>query len=353
MTLRRFVNLDRWIALALAATASGCTMDFAPGSVVADTRVLGAEVIVQNDDDNANQTRPAPGETFDWRLLVVAPEFDATWTWVASACLAPDTDGGGVEGCLGDPIAVSGAAEATSDLPTLSVTIPSADELPADAQQVLIAGVVCPEGVPNLDEAALGAGAVGTGTVEGNQELVLCTDPETEQPVNAGEPFFTATRINLGNDANQRPRFSESPLRFESAEWPVSDPLPAEQTGCAQSEATPVELVARPEEDAPLLITMTGWTPEDRERFELVFENPTRTLPQQESLQISHFSTAGEFDRQFSFVDDDETTTLEVEWDTPLPGDVPEEGLVVRFFFVLRDGRGGVEWIERAACVTR
>jgi hypothetical protein len=39
---------------------------------------------------------------------------------------------------------------------------------------------------------------------------------------------------------------------------------------------------------------------------------------------------------------------VRVEWTAP--GAAPDSG-VVRFFFVVRDSRGGTDWLERAVCV--
>ncbi|MBC7174228.1 MAG: hypothetical protein H5U40_17420, partial [Polyangiaceae bacterium] len=73
-----------------------------------------------------------------------------------------------------------------------------------------------------------------------------------------------------------------------------------------------------------------------------------------ESLQITYVATAGEMDRTFGFIDPGENTIIDtVGWEPPLADEVPPEGLLVRFYFVVRDGRGGVDYLERALCVER
>jgi hypothetical protein len=64
-----------------------------------------------------------------------------------------------------------------------------------------------------------------------------------------------------------------------------------------------------------------------------------------ETLQISHFSTAGRFERQFSILDPDESLTFELEFITP------EEVGPARSYLVVRDGRGGSSWLSWDVCV--
>ncbi|HEX6767023.1 MAG TPA: hypothetical protein VF103_16115, partial [Polyangiaceae bacterium] len=68
-----------------------------------------------------------------------------------------------------------------------------------------------------------------------------------------------------------------------------------------------------------------------------------------EELQVSHFTTAGELERVFTVFEPSDTNLFaSVSWKAP--GSAPRDG-VVRFFFVVRDMRGGSDWIERAVCV--
>jgi hypothetical protein len=76
-----------------------------------------------------------------------------------------------------------------------------------------------------------------------------------------------------------------------------------------------------------------------------------------EVLLLAHFATARELERQYSVLEgeqDPATTPLEVEWTPELKEDdppVPAEGRIVRFFFVLRDDRGGTTSTTRAVCL--
>lgn len=63
-----------------------------------------------------------------------------------------------------------------------------------------------------------------------------------------------------------------------------------------------------------------------------------------EALQLSHFSTGGSFERQFSFVDADQPAEAALTWRAPAAG-VP-----VKQYLVVRDGRGGVSWTSWSVC---
>jgi hypothetical protein len=83
-------------------------------------------------------------------------------------------------------------------------------------------------------------------------------------------------------------------------------------------------------------------SPEDRDEV----PHPERLDPTRESLQLSHFVTAGDLSRAFETIawDSDElfrTTT----WIAP-----KQTGLA-RFWLVLRDFRGGSDFLQRSVCV--
>jgi hypothetical protein len=68
--------------------------------------------------------------------------------------------------------------------------------------------------------------------------------------------------------------------------------------------------------------------------------------PARESLQLAHFTTAGDLSRAFDTIAwDSDELSREVTWTAP-----QEPGLA-RFWIVLRDFRGGSAFVERAACV--
>ena len=81
------------------------------------------------------------------------------------------------------------------------------------------------------------------------------------------------------------------------------------------------------------------------------FEAPTNDVPPQtvelrEVLLVSHHATAGELERQFGVLDDDETPSP-FSWK---PAELTER-TTVRFYFGLRDQRGGADFLVRDVCV--
>jgi hypothetical protein len=71
-----------------------------------------------------------------------------------------------------------------------------------------------------------------------------------------------------------------------------------------------------------------------------------------ENLQITLLTDDGEMEQSITFLDDDHPIR-EIDWTPPSVDRVALGGTVVRFHFVMRDGRGGISFAERALCVTR
>ena len=67
-----------------------------------------------------------------------------------------------------------------------------------------------------------------------------------------------------------------------------------------------------------------------------------------EEIQVSWLTDGGDLERTFSFITDPARSVL-TQWQ-PFP-DAPEDGSLVRLTFVIRDGRGGTDWVERGLCV--
>jgi hypothetical protein len=80
-------------------------------------------------------------------------------------------------------------------------------------------------------------------------------------------------------------------------------------------------------------------------------ESPAGDL--RETLTLSHLATGGDLERQFSVIEPTDTRAPpSVSLDWRAPKDAPATGTLVRFAFVLRDGRGGADWTLRDLCVT-
>lgn len=69
--------------------------------------------------------------------------------------------------------------------------------------------------------------------------------------------------------------------------------------------------------------------------------------PARESLQLSHFASAGDLSHAFpQLIASDPANRVSFRWTAP--SNAPAGGRLVRFWFVARDGRGGSDFTERA-----
>jgi hypothetical protein len=77
---------------------------------------------------------------------------------------------------------------------------------------------------------------------------------------------------------------------------------------------------------------------------EVTFELGEDAREARESLQLSHFSSRGRFERHYSFVAPEQQPEARLSWRAPSAGTTLEQHLVVR------DGRGGVSWLSFSLC---
>jgi len=313
------------VALALAALVlAGCSDELTSGSLIAKNRVLGARIEVEGD---ATRTWPRPAENVSVRWLVVDPAEAAPLTWGFVVCPLQASERG-VDTCGGSPIGVAvqltPPAPGEDPLPSLSFAVPDAAAL-GDVETLLVLGAVCANGTPSVDSL---------------ESLSPCTGGEDlEQTVVS----LTIPVLRDDTPPNHQPGIEE--ITFLGEPWTYEAPRDAPDSGCAGDPAMPQVTVS--EEDQEIGLTPVAGSRED---YVATVGDPPMQVDRTESLQVSHFTTAGELDRQFSFVEDEETD-ITVDWVTPLVEDVPDDGLLVRFHFVVRDGRGGTDWASRALCV--
>jgi hypothetical protein len=67
-----------------------------------------------------------------------------------------------------------------------------------------------------------------------------------------------------------------------------------------------------------------------------------------EEIQVSWLADGGGYETSFSFISEPANSVL-TSWQPP--AGVPDDGQLVRFTFVIRDGRGGTDWAERGLCI--
>lgn len=272
-----------------------CGDPLKPVYLVSEPRVLAARVEVTGEPERAS---PAPNEHVSIRWLVGTPEPDPVLGWALFACPAAPP-GASLPGCAEPPFS-SMLGEPAAVQPVFEFDVPRLEQ---DA--LLVYGVIC------ADATALAEG-------------------ET-----AGCSSGAGTRVSLdfslaSEELNLNPSIGPEMLRLDEQVWgPGSDcaELPQVEAGSTHL----IELSLEEEDREPLV--------------QQIDADPAR-----ETLQISHFTTAGELERTFTMIDpSDRNLAARVQWKAPAS---TNEVRVVRFFIVVRDLRGGADWVERTVCVS-
>jgi len=281
--------------LTILILLAGCGDPLTPPWLIDKPRVLGARVEAAAEPERA-WLRPGEGATVKW--LVAAPEGAPALRWAFALCL-PDAH----DGCamLLETMTGDGA-------PTLSFTMPPPEALGA-ASKLMLAGVFCAGGAPALVMGAPGCEGMATPTV------------------------VTLPVLLDRGESNHSPSLAAAALTVDGQPWPPGD-------GCALR-------VAADGKAHPVVLSLAG----QRETYQSTANAEGTPVARREALQISHFSTGGKLPRQLSFLDDDrDPSDLSVDWTPPPATELPPGP--VRFFFVARDLRGGVDWQTRSLCVT-
>jgi hypothetical protein len=290
-----------------AGLLAGCGDPLSPPWLIDQPRVIGARVEAAGEPARA---WPRPGERATVRWVVGAPAGAPSMRWALAACL-PGAGAGA--GCAAPLAAAEGDAS-----PELSFEVPALERL-GSATQLVVAGVFCAGGAPSLtmgEPACAGEGALPT--------VVTLPVP-----------------LALGPESNRSPDLSGAAVVLGGAPWA----LPAAEA-CASLPQIAAGGPAR-----SIGITLFG----QREVYQSAANAEQIPRPRRESIQLSHFATAGTLPRRFSFIDaadERDPATLDVDWTPPPAAEVPPAGLVVRFYFVARDLRGGLDWQSRSLCVT-
>jgi hypothetical protein len=298
---------------ALAALAAGCGGDLPVASHLERARVLGARVQVTTGAAAAPGRADAlPGETAAVEWLVAAPAAPPSLAWAFGVCTAID---GMCEDGPGMPVEGTGAPVVAA------FTAPPAID---DTRRPLMVGVVCAGGAPALDASGLPG-----------------CDAATDS---ANVTRFQIPMVAIVEEANHHPNLGDDAVELEGVAWTA---VPAGDAGGPCDAAAGLPVVQAGAGELHLRVVSDA---NDREAF----VREAGRAPELEALQLSMFATAGELDGQYALVDTTDTrpdADLKGKWTPPAAKDVPAGGLVVHFHFVLRDGRGGLDWAHRALCV--
>lgn len=285
--------MNKLIALSLLPLAA--CVELPPGSLIAETRVLGARVEVEGDLERAS---PHPGEIANVSFVIAGVTMDPIVSWSLDVCLPT------ANACT--PLASS---EGTGTTPTLRVVVPA--------------------------ESALG----NAGSLHVTGEI--CTDASCSEKT----PLeYELALARSADDDNVQPSLQQTRFKFDGKEWPEGEAL---AQGCRAQPELPQALAD--EKEHKISITLG---PDARE----LYVGPDMEASYEE-LQLSTFCSAGELERQFSFVesaDDRERPTVEIKWTAPKKKRLHDAAdLGVRFLVVVRDSRGGLSTLERALCTVR
>ncbi|MEM9074396.1 MAG: hypothetical protein AAGE52_38235 [Myxococcota bacterium] len=291
-------------AALVAVTLLGCGDDFLASSFLDRARVIGAELSVVGAEE-----RPIPGagESVDIRWVVGRPD-DTPATWAFAACESlPSPAGRPI--CRETPFAFAMSEAPSAEDPRILLDIP-ADI--ADDSGILTLGVFCAEGVPQVEAL--------TDPSQLDADLV-CSE-------GLGQVLTQSIGVQRDTD-NRNPSWPDDAILLEGNVW-------------AEGDCPEVAVAAEVE------ITFADLPDEFRETFVRTTNDiPPRELEIRENLILSHLATDGDLSRQFS-ADDGESEIRPVEWEAP--EELPAETRV-RFYFGMRDQRGGADFVTRELCV--
>lgn len=332
--------MKRWFALPLCILAA-CSESFLPASAVVDLRVVGALVEVQDKPGRAN---PDPGDMIQVSNLVIdrghppstepAPLSPPPLQWSLVACVPEPTvlalplcrNVLPCEGCEATPPADPLA------LPIVRFQVPSATELEAaEATSVVLQGAICANGAPAGLDAII---AFVTGETD---VLEPCEDPNNEGR-------FISVPISIEQEPgnpNLNPTIADVTLNGKPWPPPFDQGVPRDiaDTGCASFIDDGSELPR-----AGGAVSIIELTATDDSFQEYTVGDMTLT----EEMQVSWLADGGGFEFSFSFLTAPARTAT-IQWAPP--GFANPQGSLVRFNFLIRDGRGGINWVDRGLCV--
>ncbi len=151
--------------------------------------------------------------------------------------------------------------------------------------------------------------------------------------------------------SNRNPTLADDRLFLDGAPWPgtAPDPIgaPAPRAACVDRGLPPL----RPEQRSSVSFELGG---DDREALQS--EPDTYAARPRESLVYTHLASHPGLERAFSSIDyDAEQLGFEVPFELDLSeldgAPTAPEGETVSFYLLVRDERGGVDWLRRDACL--
>jgi hypothetical protein len=292
--------------LAVALCNVGCDDSLKSVSLIEETRVLGARVEVETDEDRSS---PNAGERASLRFFVAAPDGEPHFSYALSMCAVRLTNNG-FPPCTSTPFASAAAAEPTNTDARLDFRVPE-DVVLETTPHAFASGLICPDSGLNVGSDGAPRCLSGTGT-EVAFEFAL------------GGP----------EQNNQNPTFADDALSLDDEPWLASTHESCDDGALRQVTTRTVHALRIDLPDS-----------------EFEFLARTSSLePARETLLMSPFSSAGKMAHGFlALSSDTPPEQRRVFWEAPaIPDSAPS---LVRFYFVVRDARGGQDFARRALCV--
>ena len=297
-----------------ALGASACQDPLVDPAVVLGPRVIGARVRAERDPGVAE---PGSGEraSIEWLVLSDQPgTFAARAVW----CLA-EPSALSTPRCAGAPAAESRATGSYDSALPLSFQVP--DGLAPGAAWLVWLGV-CQNGEPSFDAA---------------RSAFECPGAPALQAYYRG---FVPEQA-----ANRNPSLSDDQVSLDGTVWSELEP------GAASTAARePCSGSLLPSIRAGALARLTFELGGD-DRESLAVSPGQYAAHPRESLVYTHVASHPGLDRAFSAIDyDADTTRFELELDSAglEPG---PDGETIVLHLLVRDERGGVDWLRREACL--
>ncbi|HEV8550650.1 MAG TPA: hypothetical protein VGQ57_16505 [Polyangiaceae bacterium] len=301
MNEHSLIGARRLVLAVVSLGLFGCDDPLSQVEAIDKTRVVAAKVEVGGDPTRA---APLPGEDVTVRFLVIAPNPTPDLAYALTACVAADS-AVDLTTCAGEPLATAASLSPGSDAP--SIVFPA----PADAtgdERLAVLGGVCPDGVALPDAAA-------TRCADGSAVLGTTLDFSMDD----------------GAHPNTNPALTS--FRFDGAEL---GPGSAATTDCAELPSV--------RSGSPKHRLNVDVDPSSRDPI----ARASSSDPARESLLVSYFVTRGDMDHAWSAIDADASSnTTGSLWSAP----TVTAPALARFVVVVRDGRGGSDFLERRVCI--
>lgn len=312
-----------FFGLLVAATSTGCGDPLVAPELIVNNRVLGARVEAATDPGRAWL---APSEAAKVRWLLASPEGAPTMNWAFSLCRAePVTRGLPI--CMAPSFAQFVSPAASAEEPYFDFVMPDVSNF-EHGEQVAVSGAFCESGLP---ESTSPGGTMDLGATD-----TRCPDRH-EQPL-----FVSLTIPTVVDDqSNANPSFTPIAIDFDGTAWPDWTNAEATAEDCAGANLSWPKVAANGARHELQLRIPEGMS----EPLPVVSTHSSS----RETLTVSHFVTGGDLERAYSSVDGSSSAaTIRVAWNAPNSITAAQ---VVRFYFVIRDGRGGADWTRRSLCV--